>query len=362
MRASRNPALPGRAALRFAATTALVVAGLFALGHPAPAAEPNGGYHLSARFPVGGTDTGYDYLRVDAASRRLFVAHGSHVEVLDADTGARLGQVSGVPGVHGIEIIDSLHAAFATGGADRQLVVFDPQTLAVTRRIKYLGVKPDALQYDPASGLLFVVNGGSTGDVSVIDPASGAIVDTLELSGGKLEEIAFDGQGRGFVNDEEKNLIHVFDSRTRKLIGQWPLGPAEGPTGLAIDRAHHRLFAACGNKLLAVVDASSGALLETTAIGPEPDGAAFDAQSGKVFTSNRDGTLSVLAETTPGHFSLVQTVKTATGARTLALDEQTGRLFLPAGEFGAKPKPTAAVPEPRAPLVPGSFAIVVVAP
>jgi DNA-binding beta-propeller fold protein YncE len=319
-------------------------------------------YHVAARYDIGGSDVAYDYIRVDAAARRVFVAHGSRIEVLDADTGAPVGQVPDIPGVHGIEIVESLHTAFATGGAERTVVVFNPATLQVVKRIKYLGVKPDALQYDPASRLLFVVNGGATGDISVIDPATGAIVDTVELAGGKLEELAFDGRGRGFVNDEEKSVVHVFDTRTRKRLADWPLGPAEGPTGLAIDREHHRLFSACGNRLLAILDADTGKLLDTVAIGPEPDGAAFDPKTGRVFTSNRDGTMTVLGERSPGNYTALQTVKTATGARTLALDERTGRLFLPAGRLGPVPAPTPAVPEPRAPLIPDTFAIIVVAP
>jgi DNA-binding beta-propeller fold protein YncE len=319
-------------------------------------------YHVAARYAIGGSDLGYDYLQVDRASRRLFVAHGSRIEVLDADSGKRLGQVSGLAGVHGIEIVEALHAAFATSGADRTVAMFDPATLKVIKKIKYLGEKPDALRYDPSSRLLYVVNGGATGDVSVIDPATGAIVDTVELAGGKLEEIAFDGRGRGFVNDEQQSVVHVFDTQTRRRVAAWPLAPAEGPTGLAIDREHRRLFVACGNRLLAVLDADSGKLLGTPAIGPEPDGAAFDPKSGRVFTSNRDGTLSVLGERSPGNYAVVQTVKTAPGARTLAFDQRTGRLFLPAVQFGAPPAPTPAVPEPRAPLIPESFAIVVVAP
>jgi DNA-binding beta-propeller fold protein YncE len=319
-------------------------------------------YHVAARYAIGGTDVGYDYLHVDSASRRLFVAHGSRVEVIDADTGARVGQVPDIAGVHGIEIVEPLHLAFATGGVERAVAVFDPVTLRLIRKIKYLGDKPDALQYDAYSALLYVVNGGATGDISVIDPATGAIVDTIELAGGKLEEIAFDGRGRGFVNDEQKSVIHVFDTKTRKPIADWPLAPADGPTGLAIDRRHHRLFAACGNRLLAILDADTGKLLATVGIGLAPDGAAFDPRTGRVFTSNRDGTMTVIGETAPGTFAALATVDTAPGARTLALDERTGRLFLPSGQFGAPPPPTPAVPEPRAPLVPDSFAVVVVTP
>lgn len=323
---------------------------------------PQPAYHVAARYEIGGTDLGYDYLRVDSGSRRLFVAHGTRVEVIDADKGTRLGEVPNLAGVHGIEIVDQLHAAFATSGADRTVTMFDPVTLRIVKTIKYLGVKPDALQYDPSSGLLFVVNGGATGDLSVIDPATGAIVDTVDLGGGKLEEIAFDGHGRGFVNDEKKSVIYVFDTARRRPVAAWPLAPAEEPTGLAIDREHHRLFSACGNRLLAIVDSETGRMLGTVTIGPDPDGAVFDRRSGRIFTSNHDGTLSVVGEKSPGNYALQQTVQTAPGARTIALDDKTGRLFLPAARFGAPAAPTAADPEPRARLVPESFAIIVVAP
>jgi hypothetical protein len=339
----------------------LLAAMLWWLGWAAESSPPPA-YHVAARYEIGGTEAGYDYLRVDSASRRLFVAHGTRVEVIDADSGARLGAVPNLAGVHGIEIVDRLHIAFATSGADRAVTMFDPATLQVVKTIKYLGVKPDALQYDPSSAMLFVVNGGATGDLSVIDPATGAIVDTVELGGGKLEEIAFDGHGRGFVNDEQKSVVHVFDAATRKRIAAWPLAPAEGPTGLAIDREHHRLFAACGNRLLAILDADTGRMLGTVPIGPDPDGAAFDHTSGRIFTSNRDGTMSVVGERSPGNYALLQTVQTAPGARTIALDDETGRLFLPAARFGAPPAPTTAEPEPHARLIPESFAIIVVAP
>jgi DNA-binding beta-propeller fold protein YncE len=328
----------------------------------ADGSSPQPAYHVAARYEIGGAEAGYDYLRVDSGSRRLFVAHGSRVEVIDVDTGTRLGELTGLAGVHGVEVVGRVHMAFATNGTDRTVTMFNPETLQIVKTIKYLGVKPDALQYDPGSELLFVVNGGSTGDVSVIDPATGSIVDTADLGGGKLEEIAFDGHGRGFVNDEQKSVVHVFDTRTRKRIAEWPLAPAQEPTGLAIDREHHRLFAACGNRLLAILDSDSGKMLGTAQIGADPDGAAFDRRSGRIFTSNHDGTLSVVGEVSPGTYALQQTVQTASGARTIALDDTTGRVFLPSARFGAAPAPTPAAPEPRARLIPESFAIIVVAP
>ncbi len=335
---------------------AALLAGWAASADPAPA------FHVAARYAIGGVETGYDYLRIDPVTRRLFVAHGSRVEVLDADSGAHLGQIEGLATAHGVEFPDGLGTGFATSGNDRTIVEFDPRTLKVLKAIKYTGVKPDAVQYDPSSQLLFVVNGGSSGDVTVVDPRSGAIVATIDVQGGKLEQLVFDGRGRGYLNDETRNLVHVLDTRTLEVIARWPLAPGKEPTGLAIDRSGRRIFAACGNNLLVVVDIDGGGIVGTAPIGTDPDGAVFDPTSRRVFTSNRDGTLSVVREQTPGHYVAEQTVKTAPGARTIALDERTGRLFLPYAAFGLPPPPSKAVAEPAAPMIPASFGVLVVAP
>jgi DNA-binding beta-propeller fold protein YncE len=353
--------LPLQEVTRLAAAL-LAVAGPGQLVLAAESNPPVSSYHVLAHYDIGGAEKGYDYLKVDSDARRVFVAHGSRVEVLDADTGKHLGAIEHLSGAHGIEIVESIHRAFATSGTDRTVVEFDPANLQVVKTIKYFGAKPDALEFDSASGHLFVVNGGATGDITVVDPATGAIVNTVEIGGGKLEEITFDGAGRGFVNDEEKGVIHVFDSKTLKNLATWPLAPAEEPTGLAIDREKHRLFASCGNGMLAILDSTNGHLLGTAPIGPDPDGAAFDRKTGRVFTSNHDGTMSIVGEREPGKFVLLQTVTTAPGARTIALDEKTGHLYLPSGKFGPAPAPTQAAPEPRPPLIPESFGVVVVGP
>src|SRR5205814_2294849 len=170
-------------------------------------------YHMIAQYPIGGNDTGYDYLRVDALARRVFVAHANRVEVLNVDTGEKVGEIAGM---HGIELIPELGKGYTSNGLDRTVTVFDRDTLKVRRVIRYTGVKPDAIQYDPETRRLFVVNGGATGDVTVIDPVSDAIVDTLDLGGSKLEQIGFDGRGRAFVNDEGQSVVHVFDTHSLK--------------------------------------------------------------------------------------------------------------------------------------------------
>jgi len=315
----------------------------------ATAASSN--YRVVKRYPIGGSDTGYDYVHLDAESRQLFVAHGNRVEVLDADSGTKRGEISGMHGVHGIEIIPGTSIGFTSNGLDRSVTKFDAKTLQPIKVIKYLGLKPDALQYDPDTQKLYVVNGGGTGDVTVIEPKTGAIVATVELNGGKLEEIAFDGAGRAFVNDEERSVVHVFDTHTLKPLAVWSLSPGEAPTGMAIDAPHHRLFSACGNNKLVVLDTGTGKVVATPSIGSDPDGAAYDASSGRIFTSNYDGTLSVLHEDSPDHYALLQTVKTEPGARTLAVDGKTGSVFLPTAKKAA---------DGRA-IVPDTFVVLVVA-
>src|SRR5947207_4000834 len=182
--------------------TAALPAGGAQAATPAAASS----YHMIAQYPIGGNDTGYDYLRVDALTRRVFVAHANRVEVLNVDTGEKLGEIAGMHGVHGIELIAELGKGYTSNGLDRTVTVFDRDTLKIRKVIRYTGVKPDAIQYDPQTRRLFVVNGGASGDVTVIDPVSDAIVDTLDLGGSKLEQIGFDGRGRAFVTDEGKSV------------------------------------------------------------------------------------------------------------------------------------------------------------
>jgi DNA-binding beta-propeller fold protein YncE len=334
------------------AAAALPLAGAHAAAPPAASS-----YRMIAQYPIGGNDTGYDYLRVDAATRRVFVAHANRVEVLNADTGRKVGEISGMHGVHGIELIPELGKGYTSNGLDRTVSVFDRDTLAIRKVIRYTGVKPDAIQYDPDTRRLFVVNGGASGDVTVIDPASDAIVDTVDVGGGKLEQIGFDGRGRAFVNDEGKSVIHVFDTHSLKAVATWPLAPCEEPTGMAVDRAHHRVFAACGNEKLAVVDSDSGRVVATPAIGSDPDGAVFDPKTQRIFTSNREGTLSVLQEVSPDRYETLQTLKTQPGARTLALDETTSRIFMPTARFGPAPAGGG-----NAPILPETFTLLVAGP
>jgi len=320
-------------------------------------------FRVTTHYPVGGEGF-YDYIRFDPAGNRLFIGHDKRFEVIDADTGKKLGEIGPAARAHGVALAQEFGRGFATCGDFKSphansVIMFDLGTLKTISVIKVTGKNPDSIEYDPETKRVYAVNGGS-GDVDVIDPATGTIVGTVSLVEGKLEQIGFDGRGHAFVNNEEKSSVHAFDTHTLKAIGTWPLAPGEGGTGLAVDRDHHRLFSACGNEKLLVLNSDTGAVVATPAIGEDPDGAAYDPATGLVFTSSVAGTLSILHQDSPDSYSTVQTLATAYGARTIAYDEKTGRAFLVTAKFGPAPAPTPAVPEPRRPVLPGTLEVLVV--
>jgi len=322
---------------------------------PAPASSAPG-YHVTDTLKIGGDD-GWDYLAFDPASRRLFVSHGTHVVVVDADTKATVGDIPDTPGVHGIAIATDLGRGFVSNGRGATATIFDLKTLAKIGEVK-TGENPDAILYDRASGRVFTFNGRS-GDATAFDAAKGTVAGTIAL-GGKPEFAVADGKGRAYVNIEDKSEIVALDTKDLQVKSRWPLKPCEEPSGLAFDTGHGRLFAVCGNKLMAVVDAASGRLVTTLPIGGGVDAAAYDPDLGLVFASNGEGTMTVVHEDSPDSFRVVESVPTQVGARTLALDPKTHRLFLSAARFGPRPAPTAEVPRPRPSLVPGSFVVLVV--
>ncbi len=324
------------------------------------AGELDGPFRVLEHIAIGGQEGGYDFLRLDAEAQRLYIAHRSRVEVLNTATGKVIGQIPGTNGVHGIALAAEYAHGFTSNGADRTVTMFDLQTLRSLMVIRYTGVNPDAIEYDPETRHVYVVNGGTPSDVTVISPDTGAIVGSVTLQGSKLEQLAFDGHGRAFVNDEDQSVVHVFDTHTLKSMAKWPVAPGEGPTGIAYDPARHRLFVACGNRQLVAVNADTGAVVATVPIGADPDGAEFDGRRRLIFVSNRDGTLTVVHEDGPDHYKVLQNLVTEPGARTIALDNKSGRIYLPAARFGTPPPPTQTQPEPRPPMIPESFGILVV--
>jgi YVTN family beta-propeller protein len=311
-------------------------------------------YRVLTQFKVGG-EGGYDLLCVDSAARRLYLSHATRVEVLDADTGKKVGEIAPANGVHGIAVAPEFNHGFITNGKDNTVTMFDLKTLQALKVIPVHGKKPDDLDYDAETKQVFVCNSGS-GDIAVIDAATGEFKATVALSEG-LEGLVFDGRGRMFVNDEDKSVVFVVDTHALKLIATWPLAPGEGPTGLAIDRTHDRLFSACGNGKFIVLDSATGKILATLPIDKSPDGAAFDPATGRAFAPCRGGTLTVVQEESPDKFSVLQTVATQWGARTIAFDEKTGRFFLPTAKFG--PLPTDGSSH-HPPIIPDTFTVLVV--
>jgi len=321
----------------------------------APTPSATTGYRVIDTLRLGG-DGGWDYLAFDPASRRLFVSRGTHVVVVDADTRAAVGDIPDTPGVHGIAIATDLGRGFVSNGRAGTTTIFDLKTLGKIGEVK-TGENPDAILYDPATRRVFTFNGRGA-DATAIDAARGTVAGTVPL-GGRPENAVTDGKGRVFVNIEDKSEIVALDSKDLQVKSRWPLKPCEEPSGLAFDSAHGRLFAVCSNKLMAVVDATSGRVVTTLPIGSGVDGAAFDAATGLAFSSNGEGTVTVVHEDSPEAFRVVETVKTQRGARTLALDPKTHRIFLSTAEFGPAPAPTAEVPRPRPSIVPGSFVVLV---
>jgi DNA-binding beta-propeller fold protein YncE len=275
---------------------------------------------------VGGTG-GWDYISCDAAARRLYVSHATRVEVLNVDTKLPEGVISNTPGVHGIAMAADLGRGFTSNGGDATVTVFDLKTLATIMRIDVTGKKPDAIMFEPVTRRVFTFNGGSD-NCTAIDAAELKVVGTLAL-GGAPEFAVADGQGKIFVNIEDRNEVVCFDARNLAVLSRWPIAPCATPTGLSIDRKNRRLFVGGRNQLLAVLDADAGTVIATFPIGKGVDATVFDAEKSLVYASNKDGTLDVFREESPVRFTPLGRLPTVSGAKTMALDQQTHRVYLP---------------------------------
>lgn len=328
----------------------LVVSAMATAGAGAAAAP----FKVVHRVLLGG-EGGWDALTMDPPTHRLFVTHGTRVQVVDVKTDSVLGEIPDTPGVHGVALAPELGRGFTSNGRDSSVTMFDLKTLAVLGRIKLEARNPDAIEYDPVAKRVFVFNGGSA-NASVIDAKAGTVVGSVAL-GGKPEFAVADGKGRMYVNLEDSSAVVGFDTRTLKVLDRWPLAPGEEPSGLAMDREHRRLFAGCSNQKLVVLDADNGHVVGVLPIGNRVDGVAFDPRQRLVFSSNGDGTLTVIHEEGGDRFTVLENAVTQAGARTLALDETTGTVYLPTAEFGPPPPPTADRPHPRGSIVPGTFVV-----
>jgi YVTN family beta-propeller protein len=313
-------------------------------------------FQVSNRWKIPG-QARWDYLTVDPDAHILYLTHGDSVEAIDVDTGKISGSITGLKGVHGVALDPAGQEGYISDGGNNSIVVFDRHSFAVTQRIA-AGTNPDGIAYDPATATVWAFNGRSN-NATVIDTKTKKVVATIPLPG-KPEFPAADGKGAVFANIEDKNEIVRIDDKSYIVTATWPLRGCESPSGLAMDRSGRRLFSVCDGKVMAVTNADTGAAIATVAIGDGPDAVVYDAKRKLVFSSNGEGNLTVVRQKSPDNYEVLQTVMTQKSARTLALDSATGALYLAAGEFGARPAPTADNPAPRPQSIPGSFVVLVV--
>ncbi|HKV28128.1 MAG TPA: hypothetical protein VJN90_07635 [Candidatus Acidoferrales bacterium] len=355
---SKLPRLYAAAAVCVAAifcATALFAAGRTPAKSHAAVAQAAGasGYHLIKTIPVPG-DTFWDYLKFDPSTHNLFISHGTHCVVVNVDSGKVVGDITGMEGIHGIVLAPEFNRGFITDGHAAKVVIFDLKTLQVTGSAP---AEPDAdgEVYDPASKRVFTMNGDSKSS-TVIDAATGKVVGRIDL-GGSPEFPVADGKGHVYANIESTSEIVEIDSNTMKITNRWPLAPGQSPSGLAMDTEHRILFSGCHNKMMAIVNADTGKVIATPAIGQGVDATRFDAGTGYAFSSNGDGTLTVIHEDSPTQFSVVDNVQTERGARTMALDPTTHQVFLVTAQVTRIQNPP---PHTRPfKMVPGSFHVLV---
>lgn len=300
-------------------------------------------------------DGGWDYLSIDETSDLLYVSHATMALIVDLKTGKQVGKIPDTNGIHGIATVPSLNKGFTSNGRDSSVTVFDLKTFEVTGKIKGTGKNPDAILYDPFSQKLFTFNGGSA-SATVIDPKENKILATIPLDG-KPEFPASDGNGKIFVNIEDKSEISVINSTTLSVERSWSIAPGEEPSGLALDRQNQRLFSVCGNKLMVISDAVAGKVITTVPIGEGCDGVAYDSDAKLAYSSNGEGTITVVRQVNKDKYIIAETIVSQKGARTITVDKKTHRLYLPTADFGPLKEGAR-----RPPVLPGTFKVLEVAP
>ena len=316
-------------------------------------------YHVVSKIQVGG-EGGWDYLEPDSIGRRLYVTHKDHVVVIDMDSLKVVGDIPDSPGMGGVAIARDLNRGFTANGAEDKVGVFELDTLKPLGKWPATGKRPNQIAYEPTTQRVFSFN--STGrNVTVFDAKTGAVLTTLDVDG-RTEFYAMDGEGMIYDSLEDKATVIAIDAKAMKVVATYPLAPNEEPAGTTMDPLTRRIFVACHSKSLLVLNADTGKILASFPIGEGNDAAKFDPGLKVAFASNGDGTLAVVHEDGADKFSLVQTVKTELGARTMAVDPKTHRVFLPSADFLPLPPPSADTPKPRRTLVPGSFRVLVLEP
>lgn len=326
---------------------------LMAAGLAAAAAAT---FHVGREIPIGAPG-GWDYITLDGAARRLYVSHATKVVVVDPDSGKVVGEIPDTAGVHGVAIAEKLNRGFTSNGRANDVTIFDLKTLKAIGQVK-TGENPDSILYEAVSNRVFTFNGRSK-DSTAFDAATGKVEGTIPL-GGKPEFSAADGTGKIYVNIEDTGEVAEIDAKKLSVLKRYSLKPCEEPSGLALDVKGRRIFSVCGNKLMAISDPDSGKVVTTLPIGQGSDGAGFDVGTRTAFSSNGDGTLTVVREVA-GKWTVVENAPTERGARTMTVDQKTHALYLPTAKFEPAPAATAATPRPRPAMVPDTFKVLVVA-
>jgi DNA-binding beta-propeller fold protein YncE len=326
-------------------------------------------YHVVKRIPIPG-DSGWDYITADTEGRRLYVPHGTEVVVLDLDSEAVVGKVSGLEDAHGVAVAPEFGRGFVDATDPGSVTMFDLKTLAVIGKVS-VGGDPNGIIYDAKLKRIFTADRGSK-RLTAIDANTGKVLGAVDNLDGRTEHLASDGAGHIFLNIQDKGHTLKIDAVTMKVLEDWTVLPVCGqPSSMDMDRSHNRIFLGCrggalaqppGTSLLAVLDSTTGKIVATQPIGPGVDALEFDPKTGLIYvsTGGGDGALSIFHEDSPDKYTLIENVKTLPGARTMALDHKTGKVYLPVADFGPRPAPTPEKPNPRAPALPGTFSVLVV--
>jgi DNA-binding beta-propeller fold protein YncE len=321
-----------------------------------PACGAAGSYKLLKEIPVGG-EGGWDYLTVDEAGRRLYVSHGTKVEVIDIDKEAVVGQIADTPGVHGIAVAPKLGLGFTSNGRENKANIFDLSTLKNNSKVD-TGENPDAILYEEGQEEVYTFNGRSR-SATVFEAKTGKVVATIPLSGKPEFSVADTQAGRIYCNLEDKSEVAVIDTKAHKVLSTWPIAPGEEPSGMAFDAQNKRLFLGCGNKLMVMMDSETGKVVGSVPIGQGVDATKFDGGTKLVFCSCGDGTVTIAHEDSPDKLTVVQTLKTEPRAKTMALDPKTHRIYLASAKFGAVSDQPSGGKKGRPSPAPGTFKVLV---
>ncbi len=332
-----------------------IILSLFGIQH----STAQSAYHIANTFSLEG-DGGWDYLNVDDETGILYVSHGNMVQVIDTKDGKVLGTIKDLKGAHGIALAENMNHGYITNGRDSSVTVFDMKTFEKLRTLENVGQNPDAILFDVYTQRIFIFNGRSN-NVSVYDVSVDKFITKIQLDG-KPEFAVNDDKGNIFVNIEDLSMVCHINGSTMKVEKKWKLKEGKEPSGLAIDKENHRLFSVCDNKLMVISDYEKGFVIASVPIGENPDGAGFDAELKRAYSSNGDGTLTVVQETDANTFKVLENVKTQKGARIMTVSAKTHHIYLPTAERGEKPSPTRENPNPRPEVKPNTFVVLDVAP